>query len=175
MVALHSGNRDGVVSMDSQVETVPGPQCHRGPPPATGVSDPEHVAVLQYTYFSCLLYAHNNYHRFDFNCITLISVSSLSCEKSQGIFGYIVLCFCLLLSLSLSELTHLRAETVQKLRGDRNAGALFYGNARAAGVSYFHYPSHKAIFGQQWGFVSTSFIVVKIFNTICELNNTFGN
>ena len=44
MVALHSGNRDGVVSMDSQVETVPGPQPQRGPPPATGVSDPEHVA-----------------------------------------------------------------------------------------------------------------------------------
>ena len=43
MVALHSGNRDGVVSMDSQVETVPGPQPQRGPPPATGVSDPEHV------------------------------------------------------------------------------------------------------------------------------------
>ena len=34
----------GVVSMDSQVETVPGPQPQRGPPPATGVSDPEHVA-----------------------------------------------------------------------------------------------------------------------------------
>ena len=32
------------VSMDSQVETVPGPQPQRGPPPATGVSDPEHVA-----------------------------------------------------------------------------------------------------------------------------------
>ena len=44
MVALHSGNPDGVVSMDSQVETVPGPQPQRGPPPATGVSDPEHVA-----------------------------------------------------------------------------------------------------------------------------------
>ena len=44
MVALHSGNRDGVVSMDSQVETVPGAQPQRGPPPATGVSDPEHVA-----------------------------------------------------------------------------------------------------------------------------------
>ena len=44
MVALHSGNRDGVVSMDSQVETAPGPQPQRGPPPATGVSDPEHVA-----------------------------------------------------------------------------------------------------------------------------------
>ena len=44
MVALRSGNRDGVVSMDSQVETVPGPQPQRGPPPATGVSDPEHVA-----------------------------------------------------------------------------------------------------------------------------------
>ena len=43
MVALHSGNRDGV-SMDSQVETVPGPHPQRGPPPATGVSDPEHVA-----------------------------------------------------------------------------------------------------------------------------------
>ena len=44
MVALRSGNRDGVVSMDSQVEMVPGPQPQRGPPPATGVSDPEHVA-----------------------------------------------------------------------------------------------------------------------------------
>ena len=44
MVALHSGNRDGVVSMDSQVEMVPGPQPQRGPPPATGVSDPENVA-----------------------------------------------------------------------------------------------------------------------------------
>ena len=44
MVALHSGNRDGVVSMDSQVETVPGPQRQRCAPPATGVSDPEHVA-----------------------------------------------------------------------------------------------------------------------------------
>ena len=44
MVALHSGNRDGVVSMDSQVETVPGPQPQRDPPPTTGVSDPEHVA-----------------------------------------------------------------------------------------------------------------------------------
>ena len=43
MVALHSGNRDAVISMDSQVETVPGPQPQRGPPPATGVSDPEHV------------------------------------------------------------------------------------------------------------------------------------
>ena len=42
--ALHSGNRDGVVSMDSQVETVLGSQPQRGPPPATGVSDPEHVA-----------------------------------------------------------------------------------------------------------------------------------
>ena len=30
--------------MDSQVETVPGPKPQRGPPPATGVSDPEHVA-----------------------------------------------------------------------------------------------------------------------------------
>ena len=30
--------------MDNQVETVPGPQPQRGPPPATGVSDPEHVA-----------------------------------------------------------------------------------------------------------------------------------
>ena len=36
--------RDGVVSMDSQVETVPGPHPQRGPPPATGVSDAEHVA-----------------------------------------------------------------------------------------------------------------------------------
>ena len=44
MVALHSGNRDGVVSMDSQVEIVPGPQPQRGPPPVTGISDPEHVA-----------------------------------------------------------------------------------------------------------------------------------
>ena len=44
MVALHSGNRDGVVSMDSQVETVPGPQPQRGPSPTTGVSVPEHVA-----------------------------------------------------------------------------------------------------------------------------------
>ena len=44
MVVLHSGNRDGVVSTDSQVETVPGPRSQRGPPPATGVSDPEHVA-----------------------------------------------------------------------------------------------------------------------------------
>ena len=43
--------------------------------------------ILQYIYVSCLLYAHNNYHRFDFNCITLLSVSSLSCEESQGIFG----------------------------------------------------------------------------------------
>ena len=45
MVELHSGNRDGVVSMDSQVEMVPGPQPQRGPLQATGVSDPEHVAV----------------------------------------------------------------------------------------------------------------------------------
>ena len=30
--------------MNNQVETVPGPQPQRGPPPATGVSDPEHVA-----------------------------------------------------------------------------------------------------------------------------------
>ena len=30
--------------MDSQVETVPGPQPQRAPAPATGVSDPEHVA-----------------------------------------------------------------------------------------------------------------------------------
>ena len=30
--------------MDSQVEMVPGPQLQRGPPPATGVSDPEQVA-----------------------------------------------------------------------------------------------------------------------------------
>ena len=37
IVALHSGNRDGVVSMDSQIEAVPGPQPQRGPPPATGV------------------------------------------------------------------------------------------------------------------------------------------
>ena len=44
MVALHSGNRDGVIPTDSQVETVPSPQPQRGPPPATGVSDPEHVA-----------------------------------------------------------------------------------------------------------------------------------
>ena len=44
MVALHSGNRDGAVSMDSQVETVPGSQPQRGPPPATGDSDPENVA-----------------------------------------------------------------------------------------------------------------------------------
>ena len=44
MVALHSENRDGVVSMDSQVETVPGPQPQRCLPPATGLSDPEHVA-----------------------------------------------------------------------------------------------------------------------------------
>ena len=44
MVALHSGNRDGVVSMDSQVERVPGPQPHRDPPPATSVSDLERVA-----------------------------------------------------------------------------------------------------------------------------------
>ena len=33
-----------VVSMDSQVETVSGPQPRRGPPPATGVSGPEQVA-----------------------------------------------------------------------------------------------------------------------------------
>ena len=45
------------------------------------------LTLLQYTYVSCLLYAPNNYHRFDFNCITLLSVSGLSCEKSQGIFG----------------------------------------------------------------------------------------
>ena len=32
------------VSVDSQVETVQGPQPQRGPPPVTGVSDPEHVA-----------------------------------------------------------------------------------------------------------------------------------
>ena len=44
MVALHSGNHGGVVSVDSQVETVPRPQPQRGPPPATDVSDPEHVA-----------------------------------------------------------------------------------------------------------------------------------
>ena len=43
MVALHSENGDGVVSMDSQVETVPGPQPQRGPPPTTGISNPEHV------------------------------------------------------------------------------------------------------------------------------------
>ena len=44
IVALHAGDRDGVVSMDSQTETVPGPQPQRGPPPGTGVSDPEQVA-----------------------------------------------------------------------------------------------------------------------------------
>ena len=44
MVALHSRNRDGVASMDSQVETVPDPQPQRGPRPATCVYDPEHVA-----------------------------------------------------------------------------------------------------------------------------------
>ena len=44
IVALHSKNRDGVISMDSQVEMVPGTQPQRGPSPATGVSDPEHVA-----------------------------------------------------------------------------------------------------------------------------------
>ena len=44
MVALRSENRDGVVSVDSHVETVPGPQPQRGPPPATGISDLEHVA-----------------------------------------------------------------------------------------------------------------------------------
>ena len=43
-VSLHSGNRDGVVSMDSQAEKVPGPQPQRGPPPAADVSDPEHIA-----------------------------------------------------------------------------------------------------------------------------------
>ena len=32
VVALHSGNRDGVVSVDSQVETVPGPQPQRAHP-----------------------------------------------------------------------------------------------------------------------------------------------
>ena len=43
-VALHSGNRDGVVSIDSQVQTVPDPQPQRGPSPAAGVSDPEYVS-----------------------------------------------------------------------------------------------------------------------------------
>ena len=38
IVVLHSGNHDGVISMDSQVETVLGPQPQRGPLPATGVS-----------------------------------------------------------------------------------------------------------------------------------------
>ena len=44
MVVLLSGNCDGVVSMGRQVEAVLGPQHERGPPPATGISDPEHVA-----------------------------------------------------------------------------------------------------------------------------------
>ena len=44
MVALRSGNCDGVDSMDSQVEIELVPQPQRGPPPVTGVSDPEHVA-----------------------------------------------------------------------------------------------------------------------------------
>ena len=45
MVVLHSGN-PGVVSMDSQVETVQGPQPPWGPLVSLtliGVSDPEHV------------------------------------------------------------------------------------------------------------------------------------
>ena len=44
MVVLNSGKRYGVVSMDHQVETVPGPKPRRGPPPATGTSDPKHLA-----------------------------------------------------------------------------------------------------------------------------------
>ena len=34
MVALRSGNRDGVVSMDSQVETGAGPPASKGPTPS---------------------------------------------------------------------------------------------------------------------------------------------
>ena len=44
MVVKDPKSRCGVVSMDRQVETVPGPQPQRGPPPATGISDPKHVA-----------------------------------------------------------------------------------------------------------------------------------
>ena len=44
MVVSNSGKRYGVFSMDHQVETVPGPKPRRGPPPATGTSDPKHLA-----------------------------------------------------------------------------------------------------------------------------------
>ena len=44
VVVSNSGKRYGVVSMDHQVETVPGPKPRRGPPPATGTSDPKHLA-----------------------------------------------------------------------------------------------------------------------------------
>ena len=44
MVVSYSGKRYGVVSMDHQVETVPGPKPRRGPPPATGSSYPKHLA-----------------------------------------------------------------------------------------------------------------------------------
>ena len=44
MVVSNSRKLSGVVSMDHQVETVPGPKPRRGPPPATGTSDPKHLA-----------------------------------------------------------------------------------------------------------------------------------
>ena len=44
MVVSNSGKRYGVVSMDHQEETVPGPKLRRGPSPATGTSDPKHLA-----------------------------------------------------------------------------------------------------------------------------------
>ena len=43
MVVSNSGKRYGVVSMDHQEETVPGPKLRRGPSPATGTSDPKHL------------------------------------------------------------------------------------------------------------------------------------
>ena len=44
MVASNSRKCYGVISMDHQVETVLGPKPRRGPPPATGTSDPKHLA-----------------------------------------------------------------------------------------------------------------------------------
>ena len=43
-VVSNSGKHYGVVSMDYQVEMVPGPKPRRGPPTATGTSDPKHLA-----------------------------------------------------------------------------------------------------------------------------------
>ena len=44
MVVSNSGKRYGVVSMDHQVKTVPGPKPRRTQHPATGTSDPKHLA-----------------------------------------------------------------------------------------------------------------------------------